>query len=67
MTISAVEKREFLGRLAARRLPGVTLAVAQAIVERINHRWASRLPHMAPNQISRTTDAADRMRRRGAQ
>jgi hypothetical protein len=37
MTISAVEKSEFLRSLASRRLPGVSIAVAQAIVERINN------------------------------
>jgi hypothetical protein len=37
MTISPIKKGEFLRSLAARRLPGVSIAVAQAIVERINH------------------------------
>jgi hypothetical protein len=36
MTISPVEKSEFLRSLAARRLPGVSLPIAQAIVERIS-------------------------------
>jgi hypothetical protein len=36
MTISPVDKKNFLLSLGARRLPGVTMEVAQVIVERIN-------------------------------
>jgi hypothetical protein len=50
MTISPIRKSEFLRALGARRLPGVNLAVAQAIVERINATLGVAFAHYSDEQ-----------------